>query len=311
MLDELAYKFLTRTPNEVLQFWFSIKLPAVDIPKLLSTLRIAPEDVRFQQSKILEEWDFNRNNGTTVHALIEEHIKYGKVPTPDNPNYRAFNNGYLKYRKENSHLVNWHAEVRIYWARGHFKGTVDAIAYDIMLKEWVVVDWKCVKAIYTASFTPGVKGVAPFNEYPDCNHIHYSFQTGLYAYVLSKFYYELFGTIKKRFLVQILRDGTGYRVYPCHPLHKEVKAVARHRIDDELQCDDLLLRQLRTALPYVPWHSPQPQVYIGRDAQRTCIIAVQNLFEVKFSDRATSLMFNNTDTALALQRVTRWFERKV
>lgn len=263
------------------------------------------------QEAVLAEWKASQEKGTAVHALIEDHIRYGKTPVPTHTHAKEFYNGYMRFRQDNPHLTNWHAEIRVFWARGRFRGTIDALAFDTSKNQWIIVDWKRVKSIYTNSFEPNVRGYGPMSKYPDCNHIHYSLQTGLYAYVVSKFYREVFGTIKTRYLVQILRDGTGYKMFKCHPMHDEIAQVAAHRIAGELETMPPFLAMLQQKLAYVVWQAPQENVYVGRDASRRCIVVTTpDTIEVNYNDSSTSLVFEKKNRQAAVQNIERWFDRR-
>jgi hypothetical protein len=311
MIRDDRYEHTVRTEDIAYERSTSIVhsyFPPFDSDKISKL--VADRD-NMEQEEVLEQWRESATKGTTVHALIEDHIRYGKTPVPSHPHAKEFYNGYMRFRQDNTHLVNWHAEIRVYWARGRFRGTIDALAFDTTKKEWIVVDWKRVKAIYTTSFELDVKGYGPMSKYPDCNHIHYSLQTGLYAYVISKFYSEIFGVIKSRYLVQILRDGTGYNVYPCHSMREEIAQVAAHRISDELETMPPFLALLQQKMAYVVWRAPQENVYVGRDAQRRCIVVTTaDTIEVNYNDTTTSLMFEKKDRQMVVQKIERWFDRR-
>tara|TARA_Y100001963_G_C6760600_1_gene439272 strand:+ start:341 stop:1069 length:729 start_codon:yes stop_codon:yes gene_type:complete len=133
---------------------------------------------------LVKAWNDLRDQGTKIHAEIEDYIKDGTAPTENKAK-----NGVKwldKYVKKMDLAIL--PEVIIYNIKLGIAGTIDLLTYDEFSDSYEIIDWKSNKKIDTTSFN-GKMGIHPITEdLEDCKLTRYALQLSLYRYILETCY---------------------------------------------------------------------------------------------------------------------------
>jgi len=210
---------------------------------------------------ILKFWDRRRDDGTFLHNLIEDYIKYGIMFTDRNSKFYKDFAKFLKFyddlRKDG--WINFHAEMQIYSDKPFMGGMVDLIVYRKVGNkyEYMVIDWKrsrrpdfvdesktldyiivendgeiitCSedKADEITEFKRKFK--SPLEGRHSSTHLKHSLQLFTYVYMLEKYYskdYFLFQPeqLKKVANVYFHDSYDSYLMKECIDVRKEVKLM--------------------------------------------------------------------------------------
>lgn len=143
-----------------------------------------PRYRQYTLEELLAEWRKSAEDGTRVHAEIENGILTNKIPQ-SRKGQQAFEwiARYLSSRR-----YDLHPEVIVYSERLGLAGTIDLLAHDRTTDVWLLVDWKTNKRITREPYgnKRGIRG--PATGLGDCHKVKYGLQLSLYSYILETEY---------------------------------------------------------------------------------------------------------------------------
>lgn len=178
--------------------WIHQFAPEVDWDEKLKNSaakqNISPEELK-------KKWDYNgdyaRNLGTQIHLVMENlwNKKDYQFDTSLEEKFPGMKEDF-EWRKKFrciplfKKLKRIYAPVAnefiVYDQENGICGTIDFLCYDMIKKEYAIIDWKTSKKFDTKSFTGKEYMKAPFDDIESCNTSEYSIQLSLYSHILSK-----------------------------------------------------------------------------------------------------------------------------
>jgi hypothetical protein len=135
------------------------------------------EKVNQTSSYIKERWKKSREKGLSVHDKIDRFLRGEEgVESQVTEQIEDF---MKKFEVE-----VFCSEVRMFDEELQMAGTVDAVFYDRVRDQYILVDWKNVKKMHYRGSKKSSK--PPFEDLADCNYTKYCIQLNLYKYLLKK-----------------------------------------------------------------------------------------------------------------------------
>jgi ATP-dependent exoDNAse (exonuclease V) beta subunit len=133
---------------------------------------------------LLAEWKQAADQGTLVHAQIEEALLSGNAPLDRRAlKALAWLEGHLP-RNEYEYFVE-----RIVFSESlGIAGTIDLLARHRISGEWTLVDWKTNKRINHTAYNGKCGILGPAKQLEDCHTVKYGLQLTLYRYILETQY---------------------------------------------------------------------------------------------------------------------------
>lgn len=165
---------------------------------------------------IMKQWEETgleaREEGTKLHADIENHIKTGAIPETPSTEFQQYlnlRNDHPEWKIKACEQCVWNEQVA---------GTIDCI---IETPEGdIIIDWKRTKKIeYGNSFARGI-GVMKHAE--DCNFIRYSLQLALYRHLWQTQYKTPIHSTK---IAVFHPTQDNYQLIDAYPFTHEAEAV--------------------------------------------------------------------------------------
>ena len=139
--------------------------------------------INMTPQELVKTWDKKAEEGTLVHAEIENYIKEGSPLT------KAKAKLAVDWMKKNiSDRYEILSEVIVYSEELEIAGTIDILLHDKEDDTYQILDWKTSERISTYSFKSKKGTHHTTSKLLDCNFIHYSLQLSLYQYILEKYY---------------------------------------------------------------------------------------------------------------------------
>jgi hypothetical protein len=135
-------------------------------------------------ASLLTEWQQAADEGTRIHAEIEQAIETGE--TPPTPRAREA----LRWLEDQLPRTRFEYFVeRIVFSQPlGIAGTIDLLARDRSSGEWVLIDWKTNKKITRRSYAGKCGILGPATELEDSHVVKYGMQLSLYRYLLETHY---------------------------------------------------------------------------------------------------------------------------
>jgi ATP-dependent exoDNAse (exonuclease V) beta subunit len=176
------------------------------------------DELGISQEEILAEWDRKAKRSTEVGSFVHKWIEnyYNKVWTElpnDDEIITRINNFNKVWLTHLSKLIPICFELRVFSEKYGVVGIIDSIfTYNDNI---IIIDTKTNGSIKKENRYQ--KMFAPFQDYDDCNFVHYSIQTSLYKLIL-----EEHGIVsRKEYILHITNDG--YEMIKCMDLSELVK----------------------------------------------------------------------------------------
>ena len=175
----------------------------------------------------LNEWKKSSEEGTRLHALMEEYINNGDVITTDEERVLAG----IKYIKSNGltkeETTNRYPEIILYDVDYQLAGTCDLLSFKKDGKV-ILTDWKFTKKITTDN-PKGEKGIKESTKHlVNCKVNVYGLQLMTYAYLLKKNY----GVIVDELHLVHLKDNK-YTIYIIDYDEKLVISVLKELLSED------------------------------------------------------------------------------
>lgn len=125
--------------------------------------------------------------GTIMHKAIEDFMNEQIVdPTVEkSKEYTMFQNFWRDLLTKYPSLKKYRSEWLVYDEDQRISGSIDCVMKDGNGKLHII-DWKRSKEIKMSNRY--AKGLAPFEDYDDCNYSHYSLQLNFYRHILETKY---------------------------------------------------------------------------------------------------------------------------
>ncbi|MBC8408318.1 MAG: hypothetical protein H8E12_06275 [Rhodobacteraceae bacterium] len=174
--------------------------------------------------ELKEEWKLASDIGTAVHKELEDYLRIGKAPV----HLKAVQG--QKWIDQN--IPPWlkvFPEVIIYSKELKLAGMIDALVFDSVLDEYVLIDWKTNKKISQDAYQGKVGTHEATKDIADCSFMRYSIQLSLYRYILET-YYGI--TVKNSFIVHLKTDDAAQ--YKCPYLLKTITKMFGEAQHDKL-----------------------------------------------------------------------------
>lgn len=161
---------------------------AVDLVLNSSRYSTDPDYIYYKATKeeILKSWKDTSTEGSDVHNLVDEILKtkcwdklHAKYPSISLQLF-LFLNTIVK------DCIVYASEIPLFDPELKITGCTDALFYNKITKEFILVDWKsnCVK-----KNAYGQYGTTEETQHlPDCKYYHYQCQVNIYAHMLEKYY---------------------------------------------------------------------------------------------------------------------------
>jgi len=178
------------------------------------------------KEKLLKEWkdiaDTAANQGTVVHNMLQCLFTNIDYTDKECEIYKKYNK---QTRIVHNHIINEKKLIPIYIEQILFDpsikiaGTVDGVFLYPDKSKYLLLDWKTSKSIEKEN-NYRKYGYGPFEQFPDCSHIHYSIQVMIYSYLLkSQGYLEFDIPIDYR-IVHIRQDKC-----KSYEINKQIKKM--------------------------------------------------------------------------------------
>lgn len=176
-------------------------------------------------SKLLQEWqelsESSIEDGKRLHEIAENVIM-------DNKNYvpvSRFENLLYQNIKSTVSSLRKHyfleSEKIIFSPKFRIAGTIDIFAKNE--GKYAVYDWKRIKKLYTSSTEFGC--IPPTQELFNCNYIHYSLQTSLYAEILKQEEYIPGNSSVNKYLLIRDRLSGSFNTVICEDLEQTARKL--------------------------------------------------------------------------------------
>lgn len=144
----------------------------------------------FTKERILAQWEsvgeLARNQGTLMHADIEQFLNNGEVTTviPEFEQFLQFKTDIMEARGVTPYRTEW----RVAAPDLSLGGSVDFVGRTVD-GSYVLMDWKRSKNLTKNMYTSyGKKCLKPLSNLPDCEGSKYGLQLNMYRYILGKYY---------------------------------------------------------------------------------------------------------------------------
>ena len=180
LLDDPEFEFTSCT---TFAKYFFLPFDRIGIANNLTTTH--DNYIHLSPQELVEEWDKIAEEGTLIHAEIENFIK--NEDTVSHPKSKIA----VDWIKEDIITIeryDIYPEVIVYAKELSLAGTIDLLIYDRMKNEYKILDWKTNRRIDTQSYGHKM-GLHPATSHlMDCNYYQYSNQLSLYRYILENYY---------------------------------------------------------------------------------------------------------------------------
>lgn len=188
------------------------------------------------QEEVLSEWKFKADvsaiSGTMIHSWLEN-AKRGKTldiyqPSMDSKVSEAVRNrlDILMPKAEAFHrdTIGKLYPIQLEYTVGIkdiIAGNIDMLCWNEYAKEFQIWDYKNTKEISRSGFK-NARCLAPFNDYQDCNYVHYSIQLNVYKAILQR---ELNIDIGNMYLVHFdyTKKDNSFNIYECADYQNIIK----------------------------------------------------------------------------------------
>lgn len=150
--------------------------------KLTST---HPKYKHLTPQKLVGQWDEIAEEGTLIHAEVEDFINDGSTPNHQKSKIAV---DWIKEYLLKTERFDLFSEVIVYSKELSLAGTIDLLIYDKLNDVYKILDWKTNKRIDTRSFNNKMGHHRATSNLMDCNYYHYSVQLSLYRYILETYY---------------------------------------------------------------------------------------------------------------------------
>jgi len=188
--------------TSLIKKWFNIFDEDEIIYKMLCSEKCDDDS----KEQITKKWKKKRDNGTLLHAKIEEYLlNHGKIPLLNKDIDIEFQY-FLNFMKKHSDLEMYETEKHIFSKDKKVQGTLDCLMKDKEGK-FYLIDWKCCGEIKLWSFE---KGFGPFDKLNDYNYNHYMLQLNIYRHILET-NYDI--KIHRLWLINFHRNNKNYYRY--------------------------------------------------------------------------------------------------
>ena len=143
-----------------------------------------PKYTGMEPNELISKWHAASDHGTKVHEEIELALKKGIEPSE--PKAKIALQWLDNYAMKSD--IEILTEVIVYSTDLKIAGTIDILAYNRVLDNYEIIDWKTGKKIDIVSYGSKM-GIHPLTaNIMDCNHNHYAMQLSLYRYLLESYY---------------------------------------------------------------------------------------------------------------------------
>ena len=143
-----------------------------------------PKYMGMEPNELISKWHAARDHGSKVHEEIELALKKGIAPSE--PKAKIALQWLDNYAMKSD--IEILTEVIVYSTDLKIAGTIDILAYNRVLDNYEIIDWKTGKKIDIVSYGSKM-GIHPLTaNIMDCNYNHNAMQLSLYRYLLESYY---------------------------------------------------------------------------------------------------------------------------
>ena len=173
--------------------------------------------------------------GSMVHKFLEDRFQGKKFPIIppcgadiySEEDFQIKVKTLIQYAKnffnDHRHLLPIKCELVLFDEEYGVAGQVDLLAYNIITKELILIDYKTDKAFNTYSKF-GTTLQAPFEHLHDCEMINYSLQTHMYKHILEK---NTTCKVDKIMVVWFNAEQDNYKIIEAKDLSKEAIQILK------------------------------------------------------------------------------------
>lgn len=151
-----------------------------------------------EQIDVINEWhkngEYATTLGTEIHSVME--LLWNKKYYVENRKILNEKNAVDDFNKRRSICKEIFSKLKdtyipvaeelvVYDKESKIAGIIDFLAYNKIKKCYSILDWKTSKEIKLHNNFQNM--LKPFEQYDDCNYIHYSLQLSLYKYIIEQF----------------------------------------------------------------------------------------------------------------------------